>query len=160
MLPSRKSASYQYFEKLFFLEEHQYPLFVPVESRGQATSMAQKLNQCKKQHFNQGANTWERQQQPVGAEDHLNNLTAKAVEDPSSTSGWSVEISARRQQSAHRTPEWMKRLETSIDKIVGEASPPTTPAGQSPSAPTQAADQPDAAEDFFANWISTPGKDN
>lgn len=51
----RESPVYQMFLKLFFLPNEQYPREIQVDTPGRAVSLAQKLNQCRKQHMGEGA---------------------------------------------------------------------------------------------------------
>lgn len=82
------SPIYQLFLSLFFKDGEEYPLVVPCPSPGQAISLAQKLNQCRKQHIGE-------------APADICPFSAKAQES-------SVIISAR--ASRNRGASWIQEL--------------------------------------------------
>lgn len=82
------SPIYQLFLSLFFKDGEEYPLVVPCPSPGQAISLAQKLNQCRKQHIGD-------------APAEICPFSAKAQES-------SVIISAR--ASRNRGASWIQEL--------------------------------------------------
>lgn len=134
------SPIYQLFLSLFFKDEGEYPLCIPCPSPGQAISLAQKLNQCRKQHIGE-------------APAEICPFSAKAQES-------SVIISAR--ASRNRGASWIQELAHQHGESNMHMPPPVhmpPEPGASPQyipgqsiIPKPDAEAPDTQDALLAKW--------
>ena len=139
----QSSPIYQLFLSVFFKDDGEYPFNIECPSPGKAISLAQKLNQCRKQHIGE-------------APENICPLSAKAQ-------GNTVTISQR--ATRIRSAEWIQTLASvhntepeqsaAFNTAFNDASNMHMP-WHSPDTPATA--RPDSQDELLNKWYKSGGE--